>query len=141
MPVKMLDIWGQEHDEDERAGEAGDWRALAAGAVRAEQAAQTGSRRAPRVEALLAAAPAAGSAVTVATSDVDAGGKTDWEIRPARVESVCATGIVLRVGRGGGWREVVAWQDLLAHHIRMEGPGTEALAAALAAPVLAGAGA
>ena len=137
MGLKSLDIWGQEHDEDERAGEARDWRGLAAGAVRTERVAQAASRRAPRVEALRVAAPAVGTAVTVATSDVDAGAKTSWEIRPGRVESVCKTGIVLRVGRGSGWREVAGWQDLLARHIRLEGAGTEALREALAGPALA----
>ena len=141
MAVKALDLWGQQHDTDERAGEVQDWRGLAAGAVRTERTAQAASRRAVRVEALRAAAPPAGTVVTVATSDEDAGGKTSWEIRPARVEAVCTTGIVLRVGRGGGWREVVAWQDLLADHIRIRGDGTESLAAALAAPALDAAGA
>ena len=137
MPVKMLDFWGGLHDEDERAGEAPDWRGLAGAEVAQERMAQAASRRAVRVEALRAAAPAVGTAITVATSDVDAGAKTSWEIRPARVESVCKTGIILRVGPGGGWREVVAWQDLLADHIRIRGEGTEALLAALAVPSLA----
>ena len=141
MAVKAMDLWGGLHDEDERAGEVPDWRGLAAGAVRTERTAQAASRRAVRVEALRAAAPLAGTVVTVATSDEDAGGKTSWEIRPASVESVGASGIVLRVGRGGGWREVVSWQDLLARHIRLEGPGAESLAAALAAPALEAAGA
>ena len=112
-----------------------DWRRLHGAAVREELAAQSACRRAARVDALRAAAPAPGTEVDLAESDQDAGAKTTWVTRRARVASVGANTIILRVA--AGYRVNVAWQDLLAGHIRITGPGTEALTAALAVPALA----
>ena len=112
-----------------------DWRGLHGAAVREELAAQAACRRAARVDALRAAAPAPGTEVDLAESDQDAGAKTTWVTRRARVESVGANTIILRTR--SGYRVNVGWQDLLCDHIRLEGAGTEALREALAGPALA----
>lgn len=135
MAVKMLDLWGSQHDTDERAGETADWHSLARQATIDAAVEVARARATSRIAALQAAAPAPGTEVDLVESDEDAGAKTSWETRRARVESVTTNTIILRAA--AGYRVNVAWQDLLAGHIRITGPGTEALTAALAVPALA----
>lgn len=134
--ILVLDLFGGVEEVDgKKLRPRIDWRGLHGAAVREELVLQATRQRAARVEALRAAVPEVGTVVDLVESDEDAGGKTSWERRQARVEAVVANTIILRVA--AGYRVNVAWQDLLCGHIRLEGAGTEALTAALAAPALA----
>ena len=120
--ILVLDLFGGVEEVDgKKLRPRIDWRGLHGAAVREELAAQAACRRAARVDALRAATPAPGTEVTLEESDQDAGAKTTWETRRARVESVGANTIILRA-LPGGYRVNVAWQDLLCGHIRLELP-------------------
>ena len=134
--ILVLDLFGGVEEVDgKKLRPRIDWRGLHDAGVREELVLQATRQRAARVEALRAAVPEVGTVVDLVESDEDAGGKTSWERRQARVEAVGANTIILRTK--SGYRVNVGWQDLLARHIRLEGAGTEALAAALAVPALA----
>jgi hypothetical protein len=115
--VKMLDLWGQEHDQDERAGEAANWRSLAGQAVAAELARLAARRAVVKIEDLREGVPAPGTPVSWVYTERDLGKKCKVKRREATVEGVTRFGVALRAV--AGYRVTLSWADLLAGHAHL----------------------
>jgi hypothetical protein len=116
----MLDLWGSQHDTDERAGEATDWVARARAALEEAAVEAARERYAARAAALRATAPAPGTAAVLRWTDPDAGGKTRVKRVTGTVEAVNHLGV--RVRSQTGYRVTCGWPDFLARHANLRTP-------------------